>query len=115
MFDQFSICLTHICFLPDEWEHETSGSNKQDLKVSAFIQIGFKSQLFSVFSTTSRHFSSRSNFWPQFLAQAALDRLATTFSLNFLPGLSVHGGNMANTAVTDKTSDFSDFPFLNIL
>ena len=39
MFDQFSICLTHICFLPDEWEHETSGSNKQDLKVSAFIQI----------------------------------------------------------------------------
>ena len=57
---------------------------------------------------------------PQFLAQVALDRLAldrlaTTFSLNFLPGLSVHGGNMANTAVTDKTSDCSDLPFLNIL
>ena len=55
------------------------------------------------------------HFMAQFLAQVALDRLAPLFSLNFLPGLSVHGGNMANTAVTDKTSDCSDLPFLNIL
>ena len=25
--------------LPDEWKHETSGSNKQDLKVLAFFRI----------------------------------------------------------------------------
>ena len=32
--------------LPDEWKHETSGSNKQDLKVLAFFRIIIDEYLF---------------------------------------------------------------------
>ena len=30
--------MSQSLVMSDEWKHETSGSNKQDLKVSAFIQ-----------------------------------------------------------------------------
>ena len=49
----FRSVLTHICFLPDEWKHETSGSNKQDLKVSAFIQINIIATVFENFNVVA--------------------------------------------------------------